>query len=63
MQSNPVRVYNGLNKYNRRLKRYKLETGKWITTIGCYCCSFNEANHRQWQKRLSKRITLRSHRS
>lgn len=63
LQQNPVRDRSSrLAAYNRSLRTEHVPGLGWIRTTACYCCASREAHHRQWQKRLSKQTTLRSHR-
>lgn len=60
MQKNPNRIRSSIGTHNIRVYRRNLG-GIWIN-VPCYCCLYNKAKRKKYQKRLSKQKTLRSHR-
>lgn len=62
MQSNPHRAPMRYTQYNRRPARREMD-GIWFIIQWCNCCTTNEGRHRSIQKILSKKVTLRTHRT
>jgi len=61
MQSNPNRSGRKLSTFWVRSFKRKVPGIGWIV-VPCPCCGMGEAKRRHWQRKLSKVVTLRTHR-